>query len=94
LRGDHAAARPLSTAVGAGEGNRADDAVAIDDRAPHVEVVAAVLLTARIHERGAQSGMSGKARARAGRGDSGSVVRTVASECCGDAQRRDRREHD
>jgi hypothetical protein len=67
LRGNHAAARPLTTAVGAGESNRTDDAVAIDDGAPHVEVESAIVLAARIRQRAAQRVVAGKARARSGR---------------------------
>ena len=48
---DHPAARPLIAAVVAGERHRADHAVAIDDRAPHVEVESAVRLIPRRDER-------------------------------------------
>ena len=44
LRRNDPASGPLRTTVAAGIGNRADDAVAIDDGAPHVEVEPAVRL--------------------------------------------------
>jgi len=43
---DDAAAGPLVSAIAAGEGDGADDAVAIDDGCPHVEVETAVGLKA------------------------------------------------
>jgi len=46
LCGDDAAAGPLISAIAAGEGYGADNAVAIDDGSPHVEVEAAVWLQA------------------------------------------------
>jgi catechol 2,3-dioxygenase-like lactoylglutathione lyase family enzyme len=51
LRRDHAAARPLRPAVGARERHRADDAVAVDDAAPHVEIESTIGGAARSGER-------------------------------------------
>src|SRR6266568_2783452 len=47
LRGDYAAARPLTAAIGAGESYGADYSVAIDDGGPHIEVKAAIGCGAR-----------------------------------------------
>src|SRR5262249_39121433 len=51
LRGDDAAARPLIAAVATGERHCADDAVAIDDGRPHVEIEPAVGGRTRCGER-------------------------------------------
>ena len=66
LRRDHAAARPLRAAVVAGERHRAHHAVAIDDRAPHVEIEAAVGLRTRHLERLLEGTMARQQAARTG----------------------------
>lgn len=56
LRWNHAAARPLVATVIAGECDRADHAIAIDDGRPHVEVESTVGLVSS----GDQSGFEGR----------------------------------
>ena len=83
----------MTAAIRAGESDRADDAVAIDDCTPHVEVEAAVGLAARVHKRGAKGVVTGKAPARSGRCSSSKVARAIvvctAGDGAGNAERRD-----
>jgi hypothetical protein len=64
LRRNHAAPWPLSAAVRAGKSYRADDAVAVDDRGPHLEVKAARLFGDRGDQRRLEFRLGRQARAR------------------------------
>src|SRR6266568_8594423 len=64
LRGDYAAARPLTATIGSREGHGADYSVAIDDGAPHIQVEAAIRHSARGCERRPQLTVRGEKFAR------------------------------
>jgi len=64
LRGNYAASWPLTATIGSGECYSADDAVAVDDGAPHIQVEAAIGRASRRGECSTKLTVRGKKFAR------------------------------